>query len=49
MGLKFHVHTNASLLVVGALPTQNIIRENDQPIVYDSKLFNNAKQNYSTT
>ncbi len=49
MGLKFHVHTNASLLDVAALLAQNIIGKNDQPIVYASKLFNNVKQNYSTT
>jgi hypothetical protein len=46
--VEFHVHINASLLVVGALLAQNIIGKNDQPIVYASKLLNNAKQNYST-
>jgi hypothetical protein len=27
----------------------NIIGKSDQPVVYASRLFNNAKQNYSTT
>jgi hypothetical protein len=47
--MEFHVHTNASLLVMGALLAQNTIGKSDQPIVYVSRLLNNAKQNYSTT
>jgi hypothetical protein len=29
--------------------SQNVTRNNDQPIVYASKLLNKVKQNYSTT
>jgi hypothetical protein len=46
--VEFHVHIDASLLVVGALLAQNIIRKSDQPIVYAFRLLNDAKQNYST-
>ncbi len=49
MGLKFHVHRNASLFVVKVLLAQNIIGKNNQPIVYAYKLLDNAKQNYNTT
>jgi hypothetical protein len=44
--MEFHVHMNASLLIVGALLAQNIIGKSDQPIVYVYRLFNNAKENY---
>jgi hypothetical protein len=47
--LEFHVHIDASLLVVGAMLAQNPTGKYDQPIVYVSKLFNKAKQNYTTT
>ncbi len=47
--VEFHVHTNACLLVVGAMLSQNITRKNDQPIVYAFKLINKIKNNYSTT
>ncbi len=47
--LEFHVHTNASLLAVGAMLAQNPISKYDQPIVYVSRLFNKAKHNYTTT
>jgi hypothetical protein len=46
--MEFNVHTNASLLVMGALLAYNIIGKNDQPIVYAPKLFNSVEQNYST-
>jgi hypothetical protein len=45
--VEFHVHTNASLLVVGAMLFQK--RKNDQPIVYAFRLMNKAQQNYNTT
>jgi hypothetical protein len=32
--LEFHVHTNASMSVVGAIMAQNPIGKYDQPIVY---------------
>ncbi len=42
------MHTNASLLDVGAMLTQNLIGKHDQPIVYASTLLNNVERNYST-
>jgi hypothetical protein len=47
--MDFHIHTIASLLVVGALLTQNVRRKSDKLILYASRLFNSAKQNYSIT
>jgi hypothetical protein len=41
--LEFHVHTYASMLVVGAMLAQNSISKYDQPIVYASRLFNKVK------
>jgi hypothetical protein len=38
--VEFHVHTNASLLVVGAMLSQNVIRNSDQPIVYTYRFLN---------
>jgi len=46
--VEFHVHIDASLLTMGAMLSQNVTRKNDQPIVYDYKLWNRGKQNYST-
>ncbi len=45
--VEFHVHTYASLLVVGAM--LYVIRKSDQPIVYAYRLLNRAKQNYNIT
>ncbi len=47
--MEFHVHTNASLLAMGALLAQNVRGKSDQPVVYASRLTNSAKQNYTTT
>jgi hypothetical protein len=47
--VEFHVHTNASLLVIGVMLSQNLTRKNDRLVVYASRLLNIAKQNYSTT
>ncbi len=47
MGL--HVHIDAFLLAMGAMLSHNLIRRNDQPMVYAFKLLNKAKQNYNTT
>ncbi len=47
--VEFHADTDASLLVVGAMLSQNVTRKNDQPIVYASRLLNRIKHNYSTT
>ncbi len=47
--MEFHVHINASLLVVGAMLFQNLTGRSDQLVVYTSRLLNKAKQNYSTT
>ncbi len=40
--VEFHVHTNASLLVMGAMLSQNITWKSDQPIVYAYRLLNRA-------
>jgi len=47
--LEFHVHTNASLLVIGAILAQNLISKYDQFIVYASRLLNKIEHNYTTT
>ncbi len=47
--MEFHVHTNASLLAMGAMLSQNIIGKSDQPIVYVFRFLNITKHNYSTT
>ncbi len=36
--VKFHVHTYASLLAMGAMLSQNVTGKNDQPIVYACRL-----------
>jgi len=40
--VEFHVHTYASLLVVGAMLSQNVTRKNDQLVVHAFKLLNKA-------
>ncbi len=45
--VEFHVHTNASLFVVGAMLFQNVTRNNDRPIVYASRVLNKVEHNYS--
>jgi hypothetical protein len=45
--MEFHVHTNASLLVVGIMLCHNVIGKSNQPVVYVSKLLNKIEQNYS--
>ncbi len=47
--VEFHVHIDASLLVVGLMLSQNVIGKNDQPIVYVYRLLNKVEQKYSTT
>jgi hypothetical protein len=47
--LEFHVHIDASLLVVGAMLAQDPNSKYDQPIVYASRLFNKIEHNYTTT
>ncbi len=46
--LEFRVHTHASLLEVHAMLVLNLTGKYDQLIVYASRLFNKAKQNYTT-
>jgi hypothetical protein len=46
--LKFHVHTNASSLVIGVMVVQNLTKICDQLIAYTLQLFNNIEQNYMT-
>jgi hypothetical protein len=36
--VEFHVHTNASLLDVGIMMSQNLTEKNDQLMVYASRL-----------
>jgi mevalonate kinase len=38
--VEFHVHTNASLLDVGVMMSQNLIEKNDQLMVYVFRLLN---------
>jgi hypothetical protein len=45
--VEFHVHTDASLLVVGAMLFQNVTWKNDQPIVYASRVLNRTEHNYN--
>jgi hypothetical protein len=47
--VEFHVHVDASLLVIGAMLAQNQIRKHVQLVVYASRLLNNVERNYSTT
>ncbi len=46
--MEFHVHTNASLLVMGAMLSQNVIRKSYQLVMYVSRFLNIIKHNYST-
>jgi hypothetical protein len=46
--MEFHVHIDASLLVVGVLLAHNIMGKSDQLVVYASKLLNSVKHNYGT-
>jgi hypothetical protein len=47
--LEFHVHTDTSIIAVGAMLAQNPTAKSDQPISYASSLLNSAKRNYTTT
>ncbi len=47
--MEFHVHKDASLLIIGGMLSQNLTGKSDQPMVYASRLLNIAKQDYSTT
>jgi hypothetical protein len=42
------VHTDASLLAIGAMLAHNPTCKYDQPIIYASRLFNKVKHNYTT-
>ncbi len=46
--MESHVYTNASLLVLGFMMSQNLTRKSDKPMVYAFKLLNITKQNYCT-
>jgi hypothetical protein len=46
--MEFHVHTNGSLLAIGAMLAQNPTNKYDHLIVYASRLFNKLKHNYTT-
>ena len=46
---KFHVHIDASALVVGAILAQHADDFTDNPNIYSGRKLNKAKRNYSTT
>jgi hypothetical protein len=46
---EFHVHIDASNLVVRVMLAQNLIKKCDQSIAYASQLLNNIKQNHTMT
>lgn len=46
---EFHLHTDASLIAVGAVLAQQGTKEIDLPIYYASRLLNVHEQNYTTT
>jgi len=46
--LELHVHTYASLLVMGAMLAKYPTGKYDQPIIHVSRLINKTKQNYTT-
>jgi hypothetical protein len=46
--MEFHVDINASLLVVGAILSQNVIGKSDQLVAYVYRLLNKAEHNYNT-
>jgi hypothetical protein len=45
---EFHVHTNASNIVVGAMLAQNLDSKCEEPITYISHLLNSTEWNYTT-
>ncbi len=47
--MEFHVHANASLLVMGAILSKNVTGKNDQLVMYASRLLNKIKHNYNAT
>jgi len=42
--VEFHVHIDASLLVIGTMLSENLIGKSDQLVVYAFKLLNKAEQ-----
>jgi hypothetical protein len=47
--IEFHVHIDASNLVVGAMLAQNLTIKCNQPIAYALQLLNNVERNYTMT
>jgi hypothetical protein len=47
--LEFHVHIDASQLIVEAILAQNPTSKFDQHVMYSSRLLNYAKRNYTIT
>ncbi len=45
--VEFHVHTDASLLAMGAMLFQNVTWKSDQPRVCASRLLNKVEKIYS--
>ncbi len=46
--VEFHVHTNASLLIVRTMLSQNLTRKSDQSVVYASRVLNIVQQKQNT-
>ncbi len=47
--VQFHVHIDVSLLIMGVMLFQNVIRKNDQLVMYASRLQNKTEYNHNTT
>jgi len=47
--IKFHVHVDASCIVLGAVLTQPRVEGLDHPIAFASCRLSKAEKNYSTT
>ncbi len=47
--MEFHVHTDVSLLVMGAMLSHNVTRKIDKPIMYAYRVLNRMEHNYNTT
>ena len=47
--MDFHVHCDASNILIGAVLAQKMNENIDSPIYYVSRLLNQAEKNYSTT
>jgi hypothetical protein len=46
--LEFHIHTDASNLIINVMLAQNPSRKCNQLIVYEFQLLKNVEKNYTT-